>query len=306
MSSAWHRLPAMSALVEFSPDLRDWLGHNLARGCARATLVDSMRAQGFASQVAEGLVAAFGSALARGAALPTGSIVLDLPQAAAPGYTPDPTRLAPGNRIRCEERDIDVQLRLAEPCVAVLANVLAPDECAAVIGMGAPRLRPSTVVDAHSGANTVAAQRSSDGMFFGLCENDLITRIDRRVSALMGLPVEHGEGSQLLRYRQGCGSSAHHDFLVPQNEANRASIARSGQRVSTLVIYLNDVRAGGATAFPALGLAVAPRRGNAVYFEYANAAGQLDHATLHAGAPVELGEKWVLTKWMRERPFVAA
>ena len=71
-------------------------------------------------------------------------------------------------------------------------------------------------------------------------------------------------------------------------------------------MYLNDVPAGGATVFPDLGLEVAPRRGHGVYFEYANAAGQVDDATLHAGAPVELGEKWVLTKWMRARPFVVA
>jgi len=39
---------------------------------------------------------------------------------------------------------------------------------------------------------------------------------------------------------------------------------------------------------------------------YANAAGQLDDATLHAGLPVIEGEEWVLTKWMRARPFIAA
>ena len=122
----------------------------------------------------------------------------------------------------------------------------------------------------------------------------------------MGLPLEHGEGLQLLHYGPECHSSPHYDFLVPQNVANRTSIARSGQRVSTLVIYLNDVPAGGATAFPELGLTVTPRQGHAVYFEYANGTGQLDHATLHAGAAVEMGEKWVLTKWMRARPFVAA
>lgn len=54
----------------------------------------------------------------------------------------------------------------------------------------------------------------------------------------------------------------------------------------------------------ARGLVIASRP--CVYFEYANRAGQLDHATLHAGAPVEIGEKWVLTKWMRARPFIAA
>jgi prolyl 4-hydroxylase len=286
----------MQMLVTFSPELKHWISHNLARGCAHRIVIDGMTAQGFEPDVAAGMVAAFAQALAGGDALPDGEIVLDIVSG----------RLAQGNRIHADGCDVDVLMRLERPCIAVLGNVLSTDECAAVIAMGTPRLAPSTVVDPGTGANLAAAHRSSDGMFFGLGENALIARIDRRVSALMGLPVAHGEGLQLLRYRPGCASSAHHDFLVPQNDANRASIARSGQRVSTLVMYLNDVPEGGATAFPALGLQVTPRRGNALYFAYADAAGELDHATLHAGAPVGQGEKWVLTKWMRARPFVAA
>lgn len=313
MAMSWRcaRLAAMSALVHFSPQLKDWIHHNLARGCAEGALVDSMAAQGFEMPVARGLVGAFAAALARGEAVAGESIVLDLPDAAAGAadsgaYVPDAPRLPAGNRIQAVDREVDVLMRLRRPCVAVLDNVLSAEECAAVIAMGRPRLAPSTIVDPLSGADQVAMHRSSEGMFFGLCENELIARIDRRVSALMGWPVEHGEGLHLLHYGPGCHSSPHYDFLVPQNEANRASIARSGQRASTLVIYLNDVPAGGATDFPELGLSVTPRRGNAVYFEYANGTGQLDHATLHAGTAVESGEKWVLTKWMRTRPFVPA
>jgi prolyl 4-hydroxylase len=76
--------------------------------------------------------------------------------------------------------------------------------------------------------------------------------------------------------------------------------------VSTLIAYLNDVEQGGETVFPKLGLAVIPQRGNAVYFEYCNSRGQVDHATLHGGNPVISGEKWLATKWMRERRFVPA
>lgn len=71
----------------------------------------------------------------------------------------------------------------------------------------------------------------------------------------------------MLRYDIGGHSAPHFDFLQPSNATNQASIARSGQRVSTLVIYLNDVIAGGETIFPEIGLSVSARRGNGVYFE---------------------------------------
>jgi prolyl 4-hydroxylase len=143
-------------------------------------------------------------------------------------------------------------------------------------------------------------------MFFRLEENDFIARLDRRLSRLTNLPPENGEGLQVLHYPTGAGSEPHFDYLQPGNAANRESIARSGQRVSTLVTYLNDVPAGGQTIFPALGWAVSPLRGNAVYFEYADDRGTVDARSLHASAPVTLGEKWVVTKWMRQRRFVSA
>ena len=172
--------------------------------------------------------------------------------------------------------------------------------------MARPRLAPSTLVDPMSGRDVVSDRRASWGMFFRLGENDLVARLDRRLSALMNLPLENGEGLQLLHYPEGAGSDPHHDYLAPSNLANRESIARSGQRVSTLVTYLNDVPEGGQTVFPQLGLAMSPIRGNACYFEYGDDEGRVDARSLHASAPVTRGEKWVVTKWMRARRFVSA
>ena len=122
----------------------------------------------------------------------------------------------------------------------------------------------------------------------------------------MNCPVENGEGLQVLRYGPGAKNTPHFDFLAPSNLKNRESLARSGQRISTMVIYLNDVKSGGETVFPELGLSVSPKKGNAVYFEYANSLRQVDIKSVHAGAPVYEGEKWAVTKWMRERCFKPA
>jgi prolyl 4-hydroxylase len=162
------------------------------------------------------------------------------------------------------------------------------------------------VVDPQTGKDIVSGDRSSSGMFFRLQENALVARLDRRISELMNLPIENGEGIQILHYPAGAQSAPHFDFLVPSNPANRESLSRSGQRVSTLVTYLNDVERGGETVFPQAGWTISAQRGSAVYFEYCNSLDQLDHASLHAGNPVERGEKWVATKWMRQRRFVSA
>ena len=66
-------------------------------------------------------------------------------------------------------------------------------------------------------------------------------------------------------------------------------------------MYLNTPEAGGATVFPDVRLEVAPVKGNAVFFSYDRA--HPVSRSLHGGAPVLAGEKWVATKWMRERRF---
>lgn len=294
----------MGARIHFTPELKHWIVHNIDRGIPPAPLVRNMVEQGFDAQVAASLVHTVWAARATGAALPEDAV--DDEQAAAARYRPQPSRLMAGNRIEVDGRTVRVASTLMQPVVTVLDNVLSAAECDQLIALATPRLAPSTIVDPASGMDTASAARSSHGMFFRPQETALIERIDRRLAQLMQLPLENGEGLQVLRYGAGAESTPHFDFLMPTNAANVASLARSGQRVSTLVMYLNDVDHGGETVFPEAGLAVAPRRGSAVYFEYCNADGQLDPLSLHAGAPVLAGEKWVATRWMRQRRFVPA
>jgi prolyl 4-hydroxylase len=291
----------MARLIRFAPELGHWLTQNLDRGQSAAALVETMRQQGMEAHAAAAIVAATLEARRRGVAPPLDSI--ELPDEAPPSAV---ARLPPGTRLAAGDREIVVHMRSADPICAALGNVLDADECRTLIEMARPRLEPSTLVDLTTGRDIVSDKRASWGMFFRLEENDLIARIDRRVALLMKLPFENGEGLQVLHYPTGAGSEPHFDYLQPSNAANRESLRRSGQRVSTLVTYLNDVPAGGQTLFPALGWAVSPLRGNAVYFEYGDDRGQVDARSLHASAPVTEGEKWVVTKWMRSRPFVSA
>jgi prolyl 4-hydroxylase len=291
----------MNGTIGFTPQVRDWIVQHVDRGIPPGALARSLAEQGFESQAAAAVVDTLWAARATGEALPEGSIAPE--QLTRARYEPDPPRLASGSAIAAGERRIRVALRIERPFVAVLDGVLSPEECDQLAASAQPRLQPSTIVDPDSGADVASMARSSEGMFFRPQETPLVQRIDTRLSALMGLPLAHGEGLQVLRYTPGAQSAPHFDFLMPTHAANAASIARSGQRVSTLVMYLNDPAEGGETVFPEVGISVTPRKGSALYFEYCNAAGQLDPLSLHAALPVLKGEKWVATRWMRQRPF---
>jgi prolyl 4-hydroxylase len=293
----------MRVAISIKPQLRSWIEHNLDRGCAPEQLIEGMIAQRFDPPIAQGLVRAFLDARATGVPLTDDVLRIDLPDAA---YANDPPRMTAGNSIRVGDRLVSVVARLSRPFIAVLVNVLSAEECEQLITLARPRLTPSTVVDPVTGEKRVADYRNSEGMFFLPGETPFIAALEARFSQIMNSPVEHGEGLQVLRYGPGTRYTPHHDYLVPRNKASEESLRRSGQRVSSLVAYLNDVPGGGETTFPHAGLSVCPQRGNAAYFEYCNGRGQVDAASLHAGAPVTQGEKWAVTKWMRERPFVPA
>jgi len=72
--------------------------------------------------------------------------------------------------------------------------------------------------------------------------------------------------------------------------------------LGTFLIYLNTPLAGGATTFPDAGVTVHAVAGHAVFFAYPLPTPQTK--TLHGGAPVTAGEKWVATKWLREGLFI--
>ena len=78
-------------------------------------------------------------------------------------------------------------------------------------------------------------------------------------------------------------------------------LRRGGQRVGTLLLYLSTPARGGATCFPDAGIEVPARQGQALFFGYDRP--HPSTLTLHGSMVVLDGEKWVATKWLRERRF---
>ena len=203
--------------------------------------------------------------------------------------------------IHAGDRDVSVVMAMTLPRVVVFADLLSADECAELIALARSRLSRSETVETSTGTSAVNPARTSDGMFFEPAEFAVCARLEQRIAALLGWPVENGEGLQVLRYGPGTEYLPHYDYFDPAEAGTPTILRRGGQRVGSIVCYLNTPQSGGATVFPDVGLEVAPVRGNAVFFSY-----DRPHPatrTLHGGAPVAAGEKWVATKWLRERRF---
>jgi prolyl 4-hydroxylase len=260
---------------------------------------------GFATEAARAEVRkAFGMNPADAGAAPAAvateaALVKTAPQT----YQYDESPVARGNVIRAHDRDVRVLMRCERPQVIVFGDVLSPDECDEMIERSRHRLKRSTTVNPATGKEDVIRNRTSEGIWYQRGEDAFIEKMDRRISSLMNWPVENGEGLQILHYGTTGEYRPHFDYFPPDQPGSAVHTAQGGQRVSTLVIYLNDVPDGGETIFPDAGMSVAAVKGGAVYFRYMNGQRQLDPLTLHGGAPVLGGDKWIMTKWMRERAY---
>jgi prolyl 4-hydroxylase len=282
-------------LQPITPELRRWIVAQAQAGRRPEDIVASMQRSGWDAAVA---AQAMESVLTR--QLDETAARQDA-QAVIGGHRPDPDLDGSPCGIEIEGHRIDVLVTLARPRVVVFGRLLADDECDGLVELARPRLARSETVHTGSGGSEINAARTSDGMFLARGETELVARIERRLAALVRWPVERGEGLQVLRYRPGAEYRPHHDYFDPAQPGTATVVQRGGQRLGTVVMYLSSPQGGGATTFPEAGLAVAPVKGHAVFFGYDRP--HPSTLTLHGGAPVLAGEKWVATKWLRERRF---
>jgi len=285
----------MSEVQLITPELRQWIIDQASAGQQPEAVLKSMLASGWREDVAihalEDTLRDFLAQRAKEAELPP------------PVPVPEPLRDTPGlpATVNAGDREVRVLLSMRSPRVIVFGDLLSHAECDELMALAGKRLARSETVQTDTGASEVNSARTSDGMFFERGENEVCRRIEARIAALTQWPLENGEGLQVLRYRPGAEYKPHYDYFDPGQSGTPTILKRGGQRVCTLVMYLNDPKIGGGTTFPDVGLEVAAVKGNGVFFSYDRA--HPSTKTLHGGAPVLEGEKWVATKWMREGVF---
>jgi prolyl 4-hydroxylase len=218
-----------------------------------------------------------------------------------PVAVPEPMPDGPRATLSAGDREVTVVTSMRNPRVVVFANLLSDAECDEIVQLASARLARSETVQIETGSSEINEARTSEGMFFERGEHPVCARLEARLAALLSWPIENGEGLQVLRYRPGAEYKPHYDYFDPAQPGTPTILKRGGQRVASIVCYLNTPTRGGATIFPDVQLDVAPVKGNAVFFSYDRAHPVT--RSLHGGAPVIEGEKWVATKWLREGRF---
>ncbi len=197
-----------------------------------------------------------------------------------------------GNKIITEDREITIIAKMEEPKIAILGNIVTDAECEELIRLSKDRLNRSKIGAQHEVNNI----RTSSSTF--LPDDDITAaRIEKRIAQIMNVPVEHGEGLHILNYKQGQEYKAHYDYFKSKVKTV------NNPRISTLVLYLNDVEEGGETYFPKMNLSVSPHKGMGVYFEYFYSNPVINERTLHGGYPVTAREKWAATMWVRRKQY---
>jgi prolyl 4-hydroxylase len=284
----------MSGKQHVTPELRTWIVEQATAGHKPEAVLQSMLASGWnedsAISALEEVLTNFLDEKAKASTLPP------------PVRVPEPLPQGVSTTLWAGDREVKVLASLQMPRVVVFGDLLSNEECDEMIALAAKRLARSETVQTETGASEVNEARTSQGMFFERGEHAVVARIEARMAALLDWPLENGEGLQVLRYAPGAEYKPHYDYFDPAHSGTPVILQRGGQRVASLVCYLNTPKRGGATVFPDVRLDVAPVRGNAVFFSYDRAHPATK--SLHGGAPVVEGEKWVATKWLREGRFV--
>jgi prolyl 4-hydroxylase len=227
----------------------------------------------------------------------------------------------PARRHRTTASSATVEPLSWTPRAFALRNILTPEECDAILGRARAAVRRSTVIDSVTGESKIDPIRTSKQTFLAR-ESDVVMALYEKLSAVTLLPWMHNEDLQVLRYDVGEKYDAHEDVGDEGSVSGKELSREGGQRVATVLLYLEEPEEGGETAFPdsewidgwrrdaeswspcAAGrVAMKPKRGDGLMFWSVQPNGNIDHRAIHTGCPVLRGTKWTATVWVHATPY---
>jgi len=189
------------------------------------------------------------------------------------------------------------------PWVVVLDDFLSDEECDVMIKLGfqAGYKRSKEVVNETVDGTFESAEsenRTSENAWClptnGCQDDEMTKRITERMEYVTGIPANHSEPLQILKYEVG-------QFYKPHNDYKDLFLLRAaGPRILTFFLYLSDVENGGGTRFPRLDLTVQPKRGRALIWPSVldTNLSAIDDRMEHEALEVVQGTKFAANVWI--------
>jgi prolyl 4-hydroxylase len=198
--------------------------------------------------------------------------------------------------------------RMAEsPRIFVVREFITSSACDWLIERASRKGFQPAVVNTPDGRLTVHPDRNNSMSGFTQSEGDLVVQlVQQRLARATGTDLALHEPTTVFRYTPGQEYKPHFDFVAPgtpEAAQYEDEIAAVGMRMATALVYLNEDYEGGETAFPRIKQQFKGRKGDALIFWSLSEDGVPDRNSLHAGTPVRRGEKWLLSQWIRQKPY---
>ena len=197
----------------------------------------------------------------------------------------------------------NVTMHSGDPILYVVNDFLSNDECNAFIEASQGKLEPSTVISPDK--HIQHESRTSENCWIEHDANEIVHEVSKRLSILVQMPIRNAEQYQLVYYKEGAQYKPHFDSFDYETEDGKKNWEPGGQRMITVIAYLNNVEEGGGTGFPELDVTVSPKKGDVVVFHNtllntASSHPKIHPKSLHGGMPVIKGEKWMVNLWFRQ------
>ncbi|XP_028767696.1 probable prolyl 4-hydroxylase 9 isoform X3 [Neltuma alba] len=190
---------------------------------------------------------------------------------------------------------IPFQVLSWRPRAVYFPNFTSAELCDRIIDMAKSKLQPSKLaLRKGESAESTKGTRTSSGTFISASEDKtgILELIERKIARVTMLPRTHGEAFNILRYEIGQKYDAHYDAFNPAEYGPQQS-QRDGMNIGRRYDYKECI-----------GLKVKPRQGDGLLFYSLLPNGTIDKTSLHGSCPVIEGQKWVATKWIRDRDRV--
>ena len=206
--------------------------------------------------------------------------------------------------------DIDAWLATPErqvlceaPRIRAVAGFTSAGACDWLMEQSRGKLQPSMMFDGQK-STFLATRTCSDFVFDIIVAGVVLVLVRARIEAVTRLSTVAMEPPQIFHYAEGQEIKPHYDYLYDGESGYGRDGSYQGDRIATFLLYLNDDYEGGELDFPRVGVRHRGRKGDGVYFAHVDGDGKPDKLSLHAALPIIKGEKYILSQWIHDRPFV--